>query len=344
LAAKGKKGRSRAKKKKKRKAGAAPNASEAANVDAAPTGEDAAGGDAAGGDAVEGDAVDGESGGDAAETESAGTTTDVDVFDLDTDLDAAPAAAPMTEEPVVFDLDAEIDGSETPAAEALVAELESAAPPEPAEAADAASAPGSPLADGGDSEAVDALSPAGEDGDAEAVEEDAEVEVEDLDADLGPTSTPEARARILAAALAHAEMQEARYRVPTLSRRTGHIKATLAFAFLATAGFVALVPPPLVVPTPLPTLSVADRDRGSRLSLLLQAQQIEAFRAVELRLPTSLDEAGASVPGIRYVRSSNRLYQLVAYTEDGRAIVYDSSAPGPEFGALSPSWAGERGS
>ena len=64
-------------------------------------------------------------------------------------------------------------------------------------------------------------------GDASLVEEEDEEVV-----DLGPTSTPEARERLLAAALSHAEMQEARYRVPIDTHRQRQWRAPWRSRFL----------------------------------------------------------------------------------------------------------------
>ena len=47
------------------------------------------------------------------------------------------------------------------------------------------------------------------------------------------------------------------------------------------------------------------------------------------------------MPGVRYVRSGNRSFQLVAYGQDGRAIVYDSASPASEFVRLPTSWDGD---
>ncbi len=104
------------------------------------------------------------------------------------------------------------------------------------------------------------------------------------------------------------------------------------------AALLVLLPPSFVVPAPTGELRDSDRRRGVVLSLLLQAEQIEAFRAREQALPRSLADVEVRLPGVRYVRSSNRLFQLIAYTEDGVAVVYDSSAPSPEFESAAPAW------
>lgn len=158
--------------------------------------------------------------------------------------------------------------------------------------------------------------------------------------DLGEGTTEEERDRLLAAALAHVEMQEAIYRVPSDSGEGRRWKGTIASSLFLLAALVIVVPPPAILPAPPATLSAADHLHGVRVSLLLQAQQIEAFRTREGRLPDSLDEVATALPGIRFVKSNNRLYQLVGYTPAGESVVYDSASPEPEFQAIDGAWAG----
>lgn len=167
---------------------------------------------------------------------------------------------------------------------------------------------------------------------------------EELVLDLGEATSPEERDRLLAAALAHVEMQEAIYRVPTESPTGRRWKGLIAAAIFVLAVFLAALPPDLFVPAAPQALSDADRLRGIRTALLVQAEQIEAFRVREERLPASLAEVETALPGIRFVRSGNRLYQLVAYTPDGDAIVYDSAAPDPAFQEITSPLASEESS
>ncbi len=158
--------------------------------------------------------------------------------------------------------------------------------------------------------------------------------------DFGEVSTPEARARLLAEALAHAEHKEARYRVPlTDTRRAARWKALVSGVLFVLAGSVAVAPPGWVRPEPMAQLNDAARARGTRMALLLQAQQVEAFRVRSQRLPESLRELPAALPGMRYARSGNRAYQLIAYERDGNAIVFDSANPAPAFRILMSAWA-----
>ena len=158
--------------------------------------------------------------------------------------------------------------------------------------------------------------------------------------DLGPVSSPEVRDRLLAEALAHAEHQDARYRVPfSGGAAVGRWKALAGIVILLVAGLVALAPPEWARPERPAQLAPADRARNLRMALLFQAQQIEAFRVRAQRLPTTLDEVTETLPGVRYVRSGSRAYQLIAYEADGNAIVYDSTDPAPAFAELATSWA-----
>jgi hypothetical protein len=170
-----------------------------------------------------------------------------------------------------------------------------------------------------------------------------EDDVTSFSVDDDDVSTPEARARLLAAALAHAEHQEARYRVPTESGAARRWKALAASLVFVLAGWVAAAPVKWVQPEPPARLDATTRARGIRTALLLQAQQIEAFRVEAQRLPTDLGELPARLPGLVYARSGNRAYQLIGYEPDGDAIIYDSTDPLPAFRTLIDAWAPPEG-
>lgn len=148
----------------------------------------------------------------------------------------------------------------------------------------------------------------------------------------------------MAEALAHAEHKEARYRVPFADPGgAGRWKGLAASVVFVLAGAVAVAPPAWVRPEPPAELDAGARARGIRMALLLQAQQVEAFRVRAQRLPSTLEELPSALPGVRYARSGNRAYQLVAYDLDGEAIVYDSANPSPPFRILMAAWAPEGG-
>jgi len=161
---------------------------------------------------------------------------------------------------------------------------------------------------------------------------------EELVLDLGEATTPEQRDRLLAAALAHVEMQDAIYRVPLESGTSRRWKGALAALLFVMALFLAGLPPSFLVPDAQAPLTSSERVRGLRVALLVQAQQIEAFRAREGRLPSSLAEVETALPDVRFVKSNNRLYQLVAYSRTGDAVVFDSSAPAMGFAEAVPDW------
>ena len=140
------------------------------------------------------------------------------------------------------------------------------------------------------------------------------------------TSSPEERDRLVAEALAHAEARDALYRPPSeIPSRSW--KGLLATVLLVLSTVLLLAPPVWLQGEAPPTVSSEDRTRGARLSLELQAHEIEAFRLRHQRLPERLEEVPTVLPGIRFVRSNVRVYQLVAYDADGRPLVYDSTRP-----------------
>ena len=165
-----------------------------------------------------------------------------------------------------------------------------------------------------------------------------ETDIPAISLDLGEVSTPEARARLLAEALAHAEHKEARYRVPMDTGTARRWKSLAATGIFVLAAWVAAAPPGWVRPEPPAQLNAAARVRNIRTALLLQAEQIEAFRVRTQRLPNSLDELPATLPGVRYARSGNRAYQLIGYEPDGNAVVYDSTNPSAGFRVLLAAW------
>ena len=162
---------------------------------------------------------------------------------------------------------------------------------------------------------------------------------DELVLDLGEATTPEDRDRLLAAALAHVEMQDAVYRVAAKqNRQSSRWKGAAAALLFLVAIAVAAQPPDWVVPEAPATLTAADRLDGVRLTLLLQMQQIEVFRAREGRLPDALTEIAIVLPGVRFVKSNNRVYQLVAYSPDGDPVLYDSAAPPAWFEEVAARW------
>lgn len=141
------------------------------------------------------------------------------------------------------------------------------------------------------------------------------------------TSTPEERDRLIAEALAHAEALDAVYLPPSEVEPDRRWRGPLALVLLMLAMVMGLFPPSWLAGPEPPAVSAADRVLGLRLTLELQAAHIEAYQQRHQRLPDRLDELGSALPGVRYVRSGERVYQLVAYGPDGRPVVWDSARP-----------------
>lgn len=149
------------------------------------------------------------------------------------------------------------------------------------------------------------------------------------------TSSQEERDRLIAEALAHAEARDQLYRPPTEIVPSGRWRSALGLVLLVLSGVLAVAPPSWLRGPPRPSVSDQERALGVRVALELQAEQIEAYRYRNQRLPTGLAQLPAALPGIRFVRSDDRLYQLVAYGPDRRPVVLESIRSGPDASAAS---------
>jgi len=164
---------------------------------------------------------------------------------------------------------------------------------------------------------------------------------EDPDLPADSMSRVEDRERILAEALAHAEAQEAQYKVLPVAVPAGrHWKLAVASLLLALAAWFALVPPAWVAGAAAPLPTAGDLERGLRAAIYLQVQQVEAFKLREGRLPSHLSELPVQLPGLTLVRSNNRVYQIQGRHPDGVLVVYDSGRPSPAFEAAAAGWIG----
>lgn len=170
------------------------------------------------------------------------------------------------------------------------------------------------------------------------------MSAEDTDLPVSSISRPEDRERILAEALAHAEVQEAQYKIlPAEEPVRGRRKVAVASLLLALAAWVALSRPAWVTGPAVPEPSEGDLERGLRAAIYLQVQQVEAFRLREGRLPSDLSEVSVRLPGLTLVRSNNRVYQIRGIRPDGVPVVYDSARPSPAFEAAAEGWAASGG-
>lgn len=150
-------------------------------------------------------------------------------------------------------------------------------------------------------------------------------------------SRVEERDRLLDAVARDAYAKDTGFRSRrTPRRRRAPWTTALAVVVLAVAARVVAVPPGFLQDGPLPVPSSDDLLRGVETRLLLQAWQVEVFRFREGSLPDSLPQVRALLPGIRYVRSDARVFQLVATGPEGEPVVYDSALPGGGLAALPP--------
>ena len=147
------------------------------------------------------------------------------------------------------------------------------------------------------------------------------------------------RESVLADAMAHASLHESKYRLPPSdTKQTAVWKTPVAMIVFMLSAYLLAFPPQWMTGDGLPSIDSRTRENGARAALFLQAQQIEAFRITRGRLPGSLEEVQGSVKGIRFVRSSSRVFQLVVPGEDGINIIYDSSRPVEEFAGAAAAW------
>lgn len=162
---------------------------------------------------------------------------------------------------------------------------------------------------------------------------------DDQDVPLIDLSATADREEILADALAHAVTQEAHFRQPLAEpKRTGVWKAPVAMIVFTLSAYLLAFPPQWISGAALPTISESARADGTKAALFIQAQQIEAFRVRRGRLPGSLEELEGALPGIRFVHSNSRVFQLVA-TDGGRpSVIYDSTRPIDEFAGAAAAW------
>ena len=153
----------------------------------------------------------------------------------------------------------------------------------------------------------------------------------------------EDRDAVLAEALTHTAILEARYRGPlTDTSPPRSWKTPLAMVVFFLSAYLLIAPPAWLTGEDFPLPSRSVKERGIKSAIFIQAQQVEAFRVRQGRLPSSLEELENALPGIRFVRSNSRVYQLVAPGVDGPAFIYDSARPINYFAAAAEGWGPDR--
>lgn len=84
-------------------------------------------------------------------------------------------------------------------------------------------------------------------------------------------------------------------------KRRAHPVVVLSLMILAiVGGYVAIARPPWVFERGAPVEPASMQEASLRLAMAMQFQRIERFRAQSGRLPTTVEEAGPVMPGVRY--------------------------------------------
>ena len=83
-------------------------------------------------------------------------------------------------------------------------------------------------------------------------------------------------------------------------RRRKFRRAAILGGALVVAGYLAVNPPGWTKPEPAPPPTPAELTASDRFAIFLQAQRIEHFRNTTGRLPSTLEEAGEPMLGVRF--------------------------------------------
>jgi hypothetical protein len=165
------------------------------------------------------------------------------------------------------------------------------------------------------------------------------VNADKQDPPLHQISRPEDRQRLLAEAMEHADAQEAQYRLGPPDEPThGLWKAPVALAIFTLAALVGIFPWSWLGGPPPLRIEDSDLDHGLRAVMYIQAQQVNVFRMRTGRIPDALDDLPVRFPGLRLVKSNNRVFQILAYQPGGEVLVFDSGHPSPAFAAAVSGW------
>ena len=137
--------------------------------------------------------------------------------------------------------------------------------------------------------------------------------------------------------LEHQKAQQERDRAREAALRAPHRRGTtwLTGALLAVAVWLWLFPPAPLRIEPPPPQPVAEEEASLRFIMSVQARRLEAFRQVNGRYPSSLEEPGPPLPRMRYARLHDDLYQLTG-TGDRLTLTYRSDLPLDDFAARAP--------
>ncbi|HEU4829800.1 MAG TPA: hypothetical protein VFT04_11460 [Gemmatimonadales bacterium] len=84
-------------------------------------------------------------------------------------------------------------------------------------------------------------------------------------------------------------------------KRRAHPVVVLSLLVLAVVGgYIGIARPSWIFERGAPAEPVSMQEASLRLAMAMQFQRIERFRAQSGRLPTTVEEAGPAMPGVRY--------------------------------------------
>ncbi len=135
------------------------------------------------------------------------------------------------------------------------------------------------------------------------------------------------RAAAIASVLRHqAERKEAREAVQLPGRRPLLPQLTALALSTVVAVYVWFGSPSWLEPRLPPPPPLEVEETSVQAAVYIQAQQIEAYRVRNGRLPAFLEEAGPAVAGVRYTRLDARTYRIQGH-DQRVAFSYTSGEP-----------------
>lgn len=99
---------------------------------------------------------------------------------------------------------------------------------------------------------------------------------------------------------------------------------------LLITAWLWLFPPAILSLDPPPPQPVEQEEAALRFAMYLQAQRLKAHRLETGSYPERLEDAGPSIPGMRYTLLTRGLYQLTGETDRLR-LTYRSDLPLDDF-------------
>ncbi len=136
----------------------------------------------------------------------------------------------------------------------------------------------------------------------------------------------------VAAVLKHAAEREQLAHKKPPSKKQPKWMLPLAVNLGVLAVYLLIAPPSWVTVNPVQGPDLARQSDDLKAAMWFQAQQIEAYKVQNGRLPVTLAESGRVTPGLEYVRDGDR-FRLIAIVGEA-PVIWDSAASNAEFAAI----------